>query len=93
MLSMYSYEQLCDLGVFIPAGIDDDGEPLITIDMDRAKEYAPEVYWRELNAIDETILSLVDKGMLRMIIHPEDFSVEYELTEEGRAAIGEEDMQ
>lgn len=58
----YSFHELIDLGVFYVSDYDEDGEPLFNIDMEKAREFAPEIYEQELDALDRAILSAIDSG-------------------------------
>lgn len=58
----YSFYELIDLGVFYITDYDDDGEPLFNVNMEKAREFAPEIYQEELDAIDRAILQAIDTG-------------------------------
>jgi len=62
----YTLEELVDAGVYIPAGLDEDGEILFACDFEKAREFAPEVYIQEVKVLDEAILEAVDSGMMEL---------------------------
>jgi len=78
------FDDLVEAGVFVEVGVDEFGESLWAMDMDRCKEIAPELYWHEMNAIDEAILKAIDLGLLTMDIDPNTLEVTYEVTDEGK---------
>ena len=63
---MYSFEDLINAGVYVEAGVDEDGETLYACDFEKAKEFAPEVYREEVMALDIAILDAVDSGMMEI---------------------------
>lgn len=83
----YTFEELVVLGVFEFAGIDDDGEHLWSINMERAEAVAPEIYWAEKNAIDEAILRCIELGFLEIDVDPDTLEVTYEVTEDGKSVL------
>jgi hypothetical protein len=62
----YTLEELIGAGVYIPAGLDEDGEVLYACDFERARQHAPEVYIEEVKALDEAILKAVESGMIEL---------------------------
>jgi len=85
---MYEFEELVDLGVYNFAGYDDDGEKLYTLDVDRAKEVAPEVYWEHTNEIDAAILKAISLGLLELDIDSDTMDVTYKVTDHGNDVLG-----
>lgn len=62
----YTLEELIAAGVYIPAGLDDDGEILYAFDFEKGREFVPQIYIREVKALDEAILEAVDSGMMEL---------------------------
>lgn len=62
----YTLEELIEAGVYIPAGLDEDGEVMYACDYQKAREYVPEIYIEEVKALDEAILAAVDSGDIEL---------------------------
>jgi hypothetical protein len=84
------FAYLLDQGVYVPAGIDEDGEAQYKFVPEVAKVVSPELYWLEMNEVDKTLLDLIDKGLVQMDIKPdEDGNLDaiYSLTEAGKIEV------
>lgn len=66
MGELVTLEELVELGVYMPEVVNDDGDIEYSLNMPRAKELAPEIYWAELNAIDTAILEAIEQGYLEL---------------------------
>jgi hypothetical protein len=84
-LSMYD---LVEKGVFIEAGLDEFGEQTYTIDLERAKHDAPEVYDIAYRRMAQNILDAVDEGYIEVDFDT-DLNVDYPLTDKGMALLAE----
>lgn len=83
-------EEALELGVIEFAGFDEeDGEPLYVVNLDKAKELAPTLYWEERNAIDIAIQDAVNEGYLDWDIDPVTLEETLTVTEVGAEAIKE----
>lgn len=61
---MVTLERLVELGVYVP--IDTTDGVMYDVDMQRAKQYAPDIFYAELDALDEAILEAIEAGFLEM---------------------------
>lgn len=68
-----TFDEQVEAGVWLYAGEDEDGETLITLDDEAAIKFAPEIYWKEKNAVDEAILDAIDAGYMEWDFDPETF--------------------
>lgn len=78
------FEELVEQGVYTFAGTDDDGERLWAINMERAKEIAPDIYWFHQNELDKAILKALDMGLLELDIDSNTLEETYTVTEDGK---------
>jgi hypothetical protein len=82
-----TFEELVEAGVYEFAGWDDDGERLWTLNPEVAKEVAPDIYWQEMNLIDQAILKAVDLGLLTIDMDPDTLTETYVVTDDGEAVL------
>lgn len=87
LLTAMTFEELVEAGVYEFDGWDDDGEMMWILNEEVAKQVAPEVYWHEINKVDEAILLAIDLGLLVMDIDPETLEVTYTVTDDGEAVL------
>lgn len=81
---MYSFDELLDLGVYEFAGFDEEGgEPLYSMNMLKAQVHTPELYWNEINAIEEAVFDAVDEGYLEWDVDPETLEESLIVTKRG----------
>lgn len=80
-------DALLDMGVYEVSGIDGDGEPLYSLNVDVAKEMAPEVYWADRNACETAIFDAVECGYLEWDIDPDTLEMSFYVTELGESVI------
>jgi hypothetical protein len=62
----YTLEELIEAGVYVPIGVDEDGDRLYDVDLERAKIFSPELWAREQEALDMAILEAVDSGKMEI---------------------------
>lgn len=80
-------DALIDAGVYEVSGADEHGEPLYSLNVEVAKEKAPELYWEDRNACETVILDAVEAGYLEWDIDPCTFEMTYYVTELGEQFI------
>jgi hypothetical protein len=76
-------DELIVKGVLVLQSVDEYGEPIFGVDIEKAKEHAPEyleAYYRDL---EDTMIGLFEKGLVDMSIRDEG-EVEWSLTEKGK---------
>jgi hypothetical protein len=81
-------EQMLELGVYEQVPCGDDIE--YTVNMEKAREHAPAIYFAEMDAVDTAILEAIESGYLEL-----DFTVDddgnlftaYKVTERGIEAV------
>lgn len=84
MGGLVNFDELVDLGVY--EHMDVNGELMYTVNMPKAKQHAPEIYYAELDAIDTAILEAIEAGYLELdfAIEPEgDMFTSYVVTKKG----------
>ena len=75
-------DELIVKGVLVLRSVDEYGEPIFGVDIEKAKEHAPEyleAYYRDL---EDTMIGLFEKGLVDMDIRDEG-EIEWSLTEKG----------
>ena len=72
-----------EIGVINLEGMDEDGEMIYSIDQERAKEYAPELWQSHINYVDDSLISLYKAGLAK-IEYDEDLQATIHLSEEGQ---------
>lgn len=83
-----TFDELLDLGVYEFAGFDEnDSEPLYCMNMDAAKEHAVELYWQEINSIQQGILDAVEEGYLEWDFDPETLEESLIVTKRGEEVV------
>jgi hypothetical protein len=76
-------DELVKAGVYEVSGVDDDGEPLYSINVAVAKRDAPELYWADRNACELAIFDAVAAGYLEWNIDPDTMEMTFWVTPEG----------
>lgn len=77
-------EQMLELGVYEQVPTDDGIE--YTVNMEKAREHAPTIYFAELDAVDAAVLEAIELGYLELdfTIDPEgNLFTSYVVTEKG----------
>ncbi len=82
-----SLDSLIDKGVYVVAGIDDEGMPLYELDVEQAKIHAPEVYEADRNACLVALLDAVEAGYLEIDVDPNTLETTFVVTEKGEGII------
>lgn len=80
-------DDLIDMGVYEVSGVDEDGEPLYSLNVEVAKEKAPEVYWADRNACETALFDAVALGYLEWDVDPDSLEMTFYVTELGEKHI------
>jgi len=80
-------DDLIDMGVYEVSGIDGDGEPLYSLNLDKAKELAPAIYWADRNACEAALFDAVEQGYLEWDVDPDTLEMTFFVTEKGEKVI------
>lgn len=81
-------EYLVSEGAAILDGIDEDGEPIYSFDMDILEEVMPELYQAMMDDMDNVLLDLYQKGLID-ISYDENLNALMTVSEEGKRALEE----
>lgn len=65
------WQELVDKQALVPDGVDEDGDIIYIIDADKLKEVDPVLFQAYIDDLDETIISLANRGFLEMYIDDE----------------------
>jgi hypothetical protein len=76
-------DALIDAGVYEVAGVDEDGELLLSLNVEVAKEVRPDLYWADRNACETAIFDAVEAGYLEWDIEPDTLEMSFYVTELG----------
>lgn len=80
-------DDLIELGVYEVSGVDGHGEVLYSLNVEAAKELAPEIYWADRNACETAIFDAVEAGYLEWDIDSETLDLSFFVTELGEKVI------
>ncbi|QIN94649.1 hypothetical protein PP460_gp153 [Streptomyces phage Muntaha] len=80
-------DDLIEMGVYEVSGVDEDGEPMYSLNVAVAKELAPEIYWADLNACETAIFDAVEAGYLEWDVDPDTLEMSFYVTELGEKYI------
>lgn len=75
-------DELIVKGVLVLQSVDEYGEPVFGVDIEKAKEHAPEYLEAYYKDIEDTMIDLFAKGFVDMGIS-DDGEIQWSLTEEG----------
>lgn len=80
-------DALIESGVYVVDGVDKDGEALYSLNVEVAKEKAPDIYWADRNACETAIFDAVEAGYLEWDIDPDTLEMTFFVTELGEEHI------
>lgn len=80
-------DDLIAMGVYEVSGVDEDGEPMYSLNVEVAKEVAPDIYWADRNALETAILDAVEEGFLEWDVDPDTLEMTFYVTELGEKVI------
>jgi hypothetical protein len=81
-------EHLIELGVLRLTSVDSEGEPIFNVDIEKAKEFAPEFLSQHYKDIEDSLISLYERGLVEFDIEGPG-KIVWSLTDEGRRLTGE----
>jgi hypothetical protein len=82
-----NFEYYLEVGAIEMVGMDEDGEMIFKI-AEKCKEVAPELWLAHQNHVDETLIMLLEKGLIN-VTYNEDLEALIEVSPEGKAVIKE----
>ena len=80
-------DDLIEMGVYEVAGVDENNEPLYSLNVEVAKELAPEVYWADRNALETALFDAVAEVYLEWDMDPDTLEMTFFVTEKGENVI------
>lgn len=83
----HTLEELVSAGVYVFAGLDDSGEATYSLNVNVAKEKAPDIYWADRNALETALLDAIDEGYLEWDFDPDTLEDVFYVTEKGEGVI------
>ena len=81
-------EYLLSEGAAKLEGIDDDGEPIYSFDMEMLEEIMPELHQVMQDDMDNVLIDLYQKGLIE-VEYDEDLNAKMNISEEGKLALEE----
>ena len=79
-------EYLVSEGAAILEGLDEDGEPIYTFDMEILEEVMPELHAAMQQDMDQVLIDLYEKGLID-VSYDEDLNAQISISEEGKIAM------
>jgi hypothetical protein len=80
-------DDLIQMGVYEVSGVDEQGEPMYSLNVETAKALAPQIYWADRNACETAIFDAVECGYLEWDIDPDTLEMSFFVTELGESVI------